>query len=177
MPPLLREKNLALSDDDINALAERMREFRDTPPQSGLLTSFSQLSGVDGVTPEVLSALESTFSLAPFAIRSVEIVGPKIGEELRQQAIMATLLALGGMFVYVAFRFEWIYGVAAVLAVFHDVIITIGLFSLIRQRDFANGDRGVVDPCWLLDERYDRGFRPDSGKSEARPADGDSPSW
>jgi preprotein translocase subunit SecF len=60
----------------------------------------------------------------------VEIVGPKIGRELRQQAFMATLLALAGMLVYIAFRFEWIYGVAAVLAVFHDVVITIGLFSL-----------------------------------------------
>ena len=126
----LREKNVALSDDDIDAVAERMREFRDTPPQSGLLTSFDQLSGVEGVTPEVASTLESTFSLAPFAIRSVEIVGPKIGEELKQQAIMATLLALGGMLIYIAFRFEWIYGVAAVLAVFHDTFIVLGLFSL-----------------------------------------------
>jgi preprotein translocase subunit SecF len=85
---------------------------------------------VEGVTPDVLAALKETFSLAPFSIRSFESVGPKIGEELRHQAMMVTLLALGGMLVYIAFRFEWIYGVAAVIAVFHDVIITIGLFSL-----------------------------------------------
>jgi preprotein translocase subunit SecF len=52
---------------------------------------------------------------------------------LTRQAILATLYALGGMLVYIAFRFEWIYGVAAVLAVFHDTIITIGIFSLINK--------------------------------------------
>ncbi len=61
------------------------------------------------------------------------MVGPKIGKDLQKQAILATLYALGGMLVYIAFRFEWIYGVAAVIAVFHDTIITIGLFSLFNK--------------------------------------------
>jgi preprotein translocase subunit SecF len=61
------------------------------------------------------------------------MVGPKVGSDLRRQAILATLYALGGMLVYIAFRFEWIYGVAAVVAVFHDTIITIGLFSLTNK--------------------------------------------
>jgi preprotein translocase SecF subunit len=125
----LRAKNVALSEDEVNALAESMRRFRDEE-RSGLITSFDDLAEVEGVTPEVVSAMTDGFGLAPFAIRSVEMVGPKIGEELRGQALMATLLAIGGMLVYVAFRFEWIYGVAAVAAVFHDVFITIGLFSL-----------------------------------------------
>jgi preprotein translocase subunit SecF len=125
----LRSRNVTLPDDDIKAVAEEMRRFRDEE-HSGLITSLDQLSGVEGATPEVLSAMKESFGLTPFAIRSVEIVGPKIGEELRGQALMATLLALGGMLVYVAFRFEWIYGVAAVAAVFHDVIVTVGLFSL-----------------------------------------------
>jgi len=60
-------------------------------------------------------------------------VGPKVGKELQGQALRATLYALAGMLVYIAFRFEWIYGVAAVVAVFHDTIITIGLFSLIDK--------------------------------------------
>jgi preprotein translocase subunit SecF len=49
------------------------------------------------------------------------------------QAIKATLYALAGMLVYIAFRFEWIYGVAAVLAVFHDTLVTVGLFSLFNK--------------------------------------------
>ncbi|HYZ85123.1 MAG TPA: protein translocase subunit SecF, partial [Bryobacteraceae bacterium] len=72
---------------------------------------------------------QETF-LAPYAIRNVEIVGAKIGAELRQQALYVILAALGGMLVYLWFRFELVYGVAAVIAVFHDTIITIGLFSL-----------------------------------------------
>jgi len=61
------------------------------------------------------------------------VIGPKIGAELRTKAILATLYALGGMLVYLAFRFEFIYGLAAVIAVFHDVIITLGLFSLFNK--------------------------------------------
>ena len=61
------------------------------------------------------------------------MVGPKIGAELQRKAILAVLYALGGMLVYIAFRFEWIYGAAAVIAVFHDTIITIGLFSLFNK--------------------------------------------
>jgi preprotein translocase subunit SecF len=125
----LRDKNVPVSDDEIETVAENVRRFRDEE-RSGLISDFQELSGVDGATPEVLAALEDSFGLAPFTIRSVEIVGPKIGEELRQQALMATLLAIGGMLIYIAFRFEWIYGVAAVAAVFHDVTITLGLFSL-----------------------------------------------
>jgi len=60
-------------------------------------------------------------------------VGPKVGAELRRQAVLVTLYALAGMLVYIAIRFEWIYGVAAVVAVFHDVLITLGLFSLFHQ--------------------------------------------
>lgn len=129
----LPKKNVGLSEDQLQVLAAALREFRDTPPRSGLIRNFDELAAVPGATPEVIATLKEEFSLAPFAIRSVEIVGPKIGRELRQQAIMATLLALAGMLVYIAFRFEWIYGVAAVLAVFHDVVITIGLFSLTNK--------------------------------------------
>jgi preprotein translocase subunit SecF len=126
----LQQKNVALSEEQLQSLTAALREFRDTPPRSGLIRSFDELSQVPGATPEVIAALKEQFGLAPFAIRSVEIVGPKIGQELRQQAFMATLLALGGMLVYIAFRFEWMYGVAAVIAVLHDVVITVGLFSL-----------------------------------------------
>ena len=67
------------------------------------------------MTPQVIATLKQEATLAPYAIRNVEIVGPKIGAELRQQAIYVVLSALAGMLVYIAFRFEWIYGVAAVI--------------------------------------------------------------
>jgi preprotein translocase subunit SecF len=63
----------------------------------------------------------------------VQIVGPQVGQQLRRQAALATVYSLAGMLVYLAFRFEWIYGVAAVVAVFHDTLITVGAFSLTNQ--------------------------------------------
>lgn len=57
---------------------------------------------------------------------------------MRTKAILATLYALGGMLVYIAFRFEWIYGLAAVVATFHDVLITLGLFSLFGKEISLN---------------------------------------
>jgi len=88
------------------------------------------LKNVDGATPAAMNALQGGFSLGDFTIRDVDIVGPTVGAQLRRQALLATLYALVGMLVYIAFRFEWVYGAAAVIAVFHDVLITLGFFSL-----------------------------------------------
>jgi preprotein translocase subunit SecF len=78
----------------------------------------------------VLKVLNQETFVSHYQIRGFDLVGPKVGAELRSQALNATLLALAGMLIYIAFRFELVYGVAAVLAVFHDTIITIGLFSI-----------------------------------------------
>jgi preprotein translocase subunit SecF len=125
----LQQAGVSMSGEDLTALVVRMADFRDKD-KSGLLGSFDELSGVQGVTPQVLGVVKNTFSLSSFVIRSYEQVGPKIGAELRQQAINATLLALGGMLIYIWFRFEFVYGLAAVLAVFHDTFMTLGLFSI-----------------------------------------------
>ena len=117
--------------DRYQQLAKKILDYRDKV-SNGVLTNFDDLSKVDGVTPPILSAIKDSNVLGPFAIRNVEIVGPKVGAELRTQAILVTLYALGGMLVYIAFRFEWVYGAAAVLAVFHDVLITLGFFSLLH---------------------------------------------
>ncbi len=115
--------------DRYKELAQRLIDARDKD-QGGIVTSFDELKSAPGVTPQVVNALASGFSLGNFTIRNVEIVGPKVGAQLRRQAVLATLYALLGMLVYIAFRFEWIYGAAAVIAVFHDVLITLGFFSL-----------------------------------------------
>ncbi len=115
--------------DRYNQLAQRLLAARDTE-HSGILTSFDELKNVEGATPAVVSSLNNGFVLGNFAIRNVEVVGPKVGAQLRRQAFFATLYALAGMLVYIAFRFEWVYGVAAVIAVFHDVLITLGFFAL-----------------------------------------------
>jgi preprotein translocase subunit SecF len=115
--------------DRYTQLAKNLLAYRDKN-SGGVLTDLGELSQADGATPAVVSALKNNYTLAPFAIRNVEIVGPKVGAELRNQAIRVTLYALGGMLLYIAFRFEWVYGAAAVIAVFHDVLITLGLFKI-----------------------------------------------
>lgn len=77
----------------------------------------------------ITEALNSGFE-GEFEILSSESVGPKVGSDLRRQAVFATLYALAGILIYIAFRFEWIYGAAAVFAVFHDTLITLGFFSV-----------------------------------------------
>jgi preprotein translocase subunit SecF len=97
----------------------------------GVLSSIDQLNGV--VPNEVLSLLQQDFYTSTFAVRNVEIVGPQVGGQLRHQALMATLYSLAGMLVYLWFRFELIYGIGAVVACFHDTIITVGFFSLLNK--------------------------------------------
>ncbi len=129
----LQKAGVQLSDPQLQKLAADILTFRNTPPRSGLIANMDQLSAVPGVTPAILNAIRQESYLAPFTLRGTEVVGPKVGADLRRQAVWATLSALAGMLVYIWFRFEWIYGVAAVIAVFHDTIITIGLFSLFNK--------------------------------------------
>jgi preprotein translocase subunit SecF len=97
----------------------------------GVLTSVDELNGV--VPGEVLDLLRQDFYTSNFAVRNVDIVGPQVGGQLRHQALMATLYSLAGMLVYLWFRFELIYGIGAVVACFHDTIITVGFFSLLNK--------------------------------------------
>ena len=119
----------SLNEQQVQDVAKAITAYRDTQKR-GLLGNIDALSGVNGVSPQVLNVLKQEAFVAPYQIRGFDLVGPKVGAELRSQALTATLLALAGMLIYIAFRFEFIYGLAAVIAVFHDTIITIGLFSM-----------------------------------------------
>lgn len=134
----LQRAAIPLSDQQLQDLARAAMEYRNTPPRSGLINNFDELKDVPGMTPAIINVIKQECYLAPFAIRGAETIGPKIGAELRNKAVLATLYALGGMLVYIAFRFEWIYGLAAVIAVFHDVIITLGLFSVFDKEISLN---------------------------------------
>jgi len=128
--PLLNA-GVAMAEQELDDTVKAIEEYRAS--KGGILNSFDELSSVKGVTPALISTLKQECNLGPFTILSAEMVGPKIGADLKAQGLRATLFALAGMLVYIAFRFEWIYGVAAVVAVFHDTIITIGLFSLFHK--------------------------------------------
>jgi preprotein translocase subunit SecF len=111
------------------AIAQAIVDYRDKT-KGGVLSSVDELKSV--ADPAVVASLQDSYFVSDFGIRNVEIVGPQVGEQLRGQAIRATLYSLAGMLIYLALRFEWIYGVAAVLTVFHDTLITVGAFSLLR---------------------------------------------
>ncbi|HEY4933499.1 MAG TPA: protein translocase subunit SecF [Terriglobales bacterium] len=112
------------------AIGQQIDDFRNKQ-RGGVLKSVDDLKGV--APAEVVAAMEQDFYTSDFAVRNVEIVGPQVGGQLRKQALWATLYSLGGMLVYLWYRFELIYGVGAVVACFHDTIITIGFFSLLNK--------------------------------------------
>jgi preprotein translocase subunit SecF len=97
----------------------------------GMISSIDQLNGV--ADPAVVNQLKQGAYLSGFHVFAADIIGPQVGALLRRQALLATLYSLLGMLVYLWFRFELIYGVAAVVAVFHDTLITVGAFSLSNQ--------------------------------------------
>ncbi len=117
------------ADQKYTAQAQAIANYRDKG-LGGVFSSIDQLKGAPGVDPSVAASLPDLFYLSDFGVFNVEIVGPQVGGQLRTQAGLATLYSLLGMLVYLGFRFEWIYGVAAVVTVFHDTLITVGAFSL-----------------------------------------------
>jgi preprotein translocase subunit SecF len=96
------------------------------------LTSANQ----EEVARRIQSALAAEASLGKFDIRRIEFVGPQVGRDLQLQAIYAVLVGLAGILLYIAIRFDLKGGVAAVAAVFHDVIVSLGALS-ITNREFS----------------------------------------
>ncbi len=88
-------------------------------------------AGGEDVTDEILGALNEAHPDNPAEIRRVELVGPKVGGELRNRATLAILYALIGILIYISLRFEFKFAVGAVAALVHDVLITLGVFSLL----------------------------------------------
>jgi preprotein translocase subunit SecF len=118
------------ADQRYTAQAQAIVNYRDKV-KGGVLTSIDELKGA--ADPAAVATLSDGFFLSDFGVRNVSIVGPQVGAQLRKQALLATVYSLAGMLIYLAFRFEWIYGVAAVVTVFHDTLITVGAFSLLNK--------------------------------------------
>jgi len=118
------------ADQRYGAQAQAIVDYRDKV-KGGVLNSLDELKGA--ADPAVVATLPDNFFVSNFGVRNVEIVGPQVGAQLRRQALLATAYSLAGMLIYLAVRFEWIYGVAAVITVFHDTLITVGAFSLTNK--------------------------------------------
>ena len=78
---------------------------------------------------KVAAALGQADTSNPAVIKRVEFVGPQVGEELRDQGGLGMLMALGGIMLYLAFRFQWKFAVGAIVSLVHDVIVTMGILS------------------------------------------------
>ena len=89
-------------------------------------------TSLDSGRQQIVDALHAHYG-NPFTVRNVQVVGPTVGKQLEKQAGLATLYSMAGMLVYLWFRFQLIYGVAAVVACFHDTLITVGFFALTNQ--------------------------------------------
>jgi preprotein translocase subunit SecF len=116
-------------------IAHDITAYRDRPAdKGGAGGALGRLEQLRAVAPgEIVASLQDGYYLSDFGVRNVEIVGPQVGEQLRSQAWRAVLYSLGGMLIYLALRFEWIYGAAAVWACVHDTLITVGAFSLLNK--------------------------------------------
>ena len=105
--------------------------------QNNVIISLPQSTAQDAAHDQgraaVENALQTGYHDSAFSVQQVDIVGPTAGKQLQNQAWLATIYSLVGMLIYLWFRFELIYGVAAVVAVFHDTLITVGFFSLTNQ--------------------------------------------
>jgi preprotein translocase subunit SecF len=126
---------------DIEKIRQLLREngAQDSQPQelaghNDVLIQFQGAKEEDATAGKtvIINALDKGFP-GQYEILSAVSIGPKVGNDLKRQAVLATLYALGGILIYIAFRFEWIYGAAAVFAVFHDTLVTLGLFSIFNR--------------------------------------------
>ena len=104
-----------------------------------VVQSFGSINDVlvrtPGDDPELgnkISRVLQTSGAQDFTVKRVEFVGPAVGEELRDQGGIGMLVALAGILVYLGFRFQWKFGVGAIVGLFHDVIIVLGVFALFQ---------------------------------------------
>jgi len=101
----------------------------------GLIEDFNELEGID-IKNRVVTILKEKTFLGSFIFLSTEVVGPQVGRDLRKKATLATVWAMLGMLIYIGFRFRFIYGLAAVITLFHDILIAFS-FILFFQVEYS----------------------------------------
>lgn len=115
--------------DEAEEIARKIIKLRD---EKGIIESFDDLRGI-GLKEEIIKFLQENSFLGSLCVLSRETVGPQAGKELRKKAILATVWALIGMLIYIALRFKVAYGVAGVLTLIHDVLVTLSIYSFTNR--------------------------------------------
>ena len=98
-----------------------------------LIKTEKSSSELKGLSSKIEEALNTSYGKEGFEIRRVEVVGPKVGKDLREKGMLAMIYAMIGILIYVTWRFELRYAVGAIIALMHDVLITVGIFSLLDK--------------------------------------------
>lgn len=135
----LRFENPVTEGDIRSALAtidlggSEVKQIAEIGAEPEILIRIKKTEISEATVESIKEAIRTTLPGNTFDVRSIDAVGPKIGAELRSAAFWATLVALGCILVYISIRFEFIFALAAVLALFHDVVITLGIFSVLDK--------------------------------------------
>ncbi len=88
---------------------------------------------LQGISVLITETLEQSYGVGEVEVRRVEMVGPQVGKDLRNKGMWAIFYALLGILAYISWRFEFRFAVGAIIALFHDVVITLGMFSLFAK--------------------------------------------
>jgi len=113
--------------DEAQQAAQAISSFR---VRTGIIQTYEQLVQETNISQEMADALRNETFLSHLAVLSRESVGPQVGFDLRRKVTQATVWALLGMLIYIGIRFKFAYGIAAILTLTHDVLITLGIFSM-----------------------------------------------
>jgi len=111
----------------------RVQEFGEKGAQEYLISMKTTTGELEGVSETIKTALQNTFGAESLEVRRVEMVGPKVGKDLRRKGILAITFSLIGMLIYIWVRFELRFGVGAIICLIHDVSITLGALSLTNK--------------------------------------------
>jgi preprotein translocase subunit SecF len=111
--------------------AKKLVELRNASEVTGLIPSFSDIEALN-LPAEAVNVLKEQTYVGHFTFLSVEMVGPQVGHDLRQKATLATVWAMIGMLIYIGFRFRFIFGIAAVITLLHDVLVSLTFILLFQ---------------------------------------------
>ncbi len=114
-------------------MAQKIINLKKSSELKGIIQNYSQLEMLEEVDSEVIDYLKQKTFLSNVAVLSRETISPQVGHDLSRKATQATIWALIGMLIYIGIRFKYAYGVAAIITLAHDVLITMGIFSLTNR--------------------------------------------
>ena len=123
--------NIEQLRNEVNALGFGNAEIQEFGSPNDVLIRLPAVEGGEDAQQTTIAKVKEALG-SGVEFRSVEVVGPKVSAELAEQGIIAVVSAIVGILLYVWFRFEWQFAAGAVLSLLHDVLITIGIFCLLR---------------------------------------------